>query len=259
MNEKICVARAEERGKLEAQFQTRVDKAKMELSEHEIQDLLSSNWFAQSIIASRLQKQLEEEKTKMEAQIQERIEAAKTQLSEDEIRQIITSNSTAISIFKGNLNKRLEVEKARITTTLKAEFEEKSSAMEVATNTKRPSAFTPTAQTPTVSPALLASGFPASPNEQISFGAGISRLTTLFGYPIAPLSASTSSTPSVTFGETWKPRTPLGVFSSSPIENSQSGNNAKVKPGTPYFGKRSRDTEDVGENEEGTKKLRSEN
>lgn len=259
LDEKITAARAEERGKLEAQFQARVDKAKMELSEHEIQDLLNSNWFAQSIMASRLHKRLEEEKTKMEVQIQERIEAAKTQLSEDEIRQILTSNSAAISIFKGNLNKRLEIEKARITTTLKAEFEEKSSAVEVAANTKRPSAFIAKAQTPTVSPALPASGFPAPPNEQISFGAGISRLTTPFGYPIAPLSTSPSSTPSVIFGQTWKPRTPLGFLSSSPIANLQSDNNARVKTETPFFGKRTRDTEDVGESEAGTKKSCSEN
>lgn len=259
LNDKINAARAEERGKLETQFQGKVEEAKKLLSEVEIRELFESNWFAQSLIASKLHKKLEEEKTKMEARIQERIEAAKTQLSEAEIRQILTSNSTAISIFKGNLNKRLEVEKSRITTTLKAEFEEKLHKIEYAAVTKTPSVAIPKAEKPIVSPALASSGFPASPNEPLSFGAGISRLTTPFGYPIAPLSTSPSSTASVIFGETWKPRTPLGVLSSSPIANSQSGNNEKLKLETPSFGKRSRDTEDVGESEAGTKKLRSEN
>jgi hypothetical protein len=188
-------------------------------------------------MTSKLHKRLEEEKTKIEAQIQERIEAAKTQLSEAEIRQILTSNSTAISIFKGNLNKRLDVEKSRMTATLKAEFEEKLRMIEDAAVTKRPSAVIPTTEKPAVSSALAASGFPASPNEQLSFGAGISRLTTPFGYPIAPLSTSPNSTPSVIFGETWKPRTPLGVLSSSPIAKLQSDNNARVKTETPFFGK----------------------
>ena len=259
VDEKISAARAEERGKLEAQVQGRVEKAKKLLSEVEIRELLESNWFAQSLMITKLHKRLEEEKTKMEAQVQERIEAAKTQLSEAEIRSILTSNSTAISIFKGNLKKRLEVEKSKITTALKAEFEEKLSAMEVAANTKRPSAVIPNVEKPIVSPALAASGFPASPNEQLSFGAGISRLTTPFSFPIAPLATSRSSSASVIFGETWKPRTPLGVLPSSPIGNSQSNNDVNIKPANPSLGKRSRDTEDVGERPAGSKKLCSEN
>jgi len=259
VDEKISAARAEERGKLEAQFQGRVEKAKKLLSEVEIRELLESNWFAQSLMITKLHKRLEEEKTKMEAQVQERIEAAKTQLSEAEIRSILTSNSTAISIFKGNLKKRLEVEKSKITTALKAEFEERLSAMEVAANTKRPSAVISNVEKPIVSPALTTSGFPASPSEQLSFGAGISRLTTPFGFPIAPLPSSPSSSASVIFGETWKPRTPLGVLSSSPIGNSQSNNNVNINSENPSLGKRSRDTEDVGERPAGSKKLCSEN
>jgi hypothetical protein len=206
-------------------------------------------------VDERLSAARAEETAKLETQFQERVERAKMQLSEVEIRELLTSNAVAISIFKGSLDKRLEIEKARLTATLKAEFEEKLRSAKDAANAKRSNSVISEEKKPAVTSTIA---FPASLNDQTSFGVGTSRLTTPFGYPVTALGSSSKSTFSAVFGESWKPRTPLQVLSSSPPSanlSPKSDRNAKLKIEWHSSGKRNRDTDDVGGREGEPKKI----
>jgi hypothetical protein len=276
-----------EKTKLEAQFQERVDVAKKELSDAEIQVLLKSNPTAIAIL---------------EADLANKVKEAKKQLSETEIREILRSNPTASAVFRINLNKELTDEKAKITATLKAEFEEKvRSAKEVAgteransdvlgvsqvlnmtkyqlkeANAKLSVVEMAAKERPCISvtaiwgevegmhsgiPATASiAAFPSPSSSQIGFGAGISRLTTPFGYPVGVLGSVTKTTsPS-------KPRGPLELLS-NPFANPkvqsqlfqkaevQSNNNIRFASETSPLFKRLRETDDVGGSDAGSKKV----
>jgi hypothetical protein len=206
-------------------------------------------------VDERLSAARAEETAKLEAEIQQRVEMAKKQLSEAEIGEILTSNTVAVSIFERNLNKRLEIEKARLTATLKAEIEEKLRSAEDVANTKRSTSVVSEEKKPAVPWTVT---FPASPNDQTSFRVGTSRLTTPFGYPVTALGSSSKPASPAVFGESWKPRTPLQVLSSSPPSanlSPKSDHNAKLMIEGPSSGKRNRDTDDVGGSKWGPKKF----
>jgi hypothetical protein len=328
MKESLAAAKAEEAAKLDAQFQFRVEAAKRQLSDDEVQELLKWNPSAIAIFKAKLAKQVEEAKKLLsDTEIREmfmsnptakailketlvkQVEEAKKQLSQAEIREMLKSNPIAVAVFKIHLNKQLNDEKAKIATAIRAEFEGKKFSAEEESNTgkanadvsgeeqsrlskmedqlKRANAKLSIVEKaaearpsttvkdiwceveqlrPAVSATVATPAFPSQPNSQTSFGAGISRLTTPFRYPITALGSSTKATSPVIFGQASKPRSPLELLSHafprpdiqpqvSPKPEVQSGNKPKVKGLMSSGFKRLRESGDVGGSEEGTKKF----
>ncbi|KAH8772163.1 hypothetical protein BGZ57DRAFT_928891 [Hyaloscypha finlandica] len=319
MKESLAAVKAEEAAKLDAQFQFRVEAAKRQLSDDEIQELLKWNPSAIAIFNAKLAKQVEEAKKLLsDTEIREmfisnptakaifretlvkQVEAAKSQLSQAEIREMLKSNPIAVAVFKIHLNKQLNDEKAKIVAAVRAEFEGKEFSVKEESNAEKANAdvsgedqtglrlgkmedqlkranakLSIVEKAAEARPSTTVKAIwreveqlrPAvSSNSQISFGAGISRLTTPFRYPITALGSSTKATSPVIFGQTSKPRGPLEVLSNafprsdiqpqvSPKTEVQSGGNPKVKSLMSSGFKRLRESGDVGGSEEGTKKF----
>jgi hypothetical protein len=330
MKESLAAAKAGEAAKLDAQFQFRVEAAKRQLSDDEVQELLEWNPSAIAIFKAKLAKQVEEAKKLLsDTEIREmfisnprakaifretlvkQVEAAKKQPSQAEIREMLKSNPIAVAVFKIHLNKQLNDEKTKITAAVRAEFEGKKFSAKEESNTgkanadvsgedqsglrlskmedqlKRANAKLSIVEKaaearpsttvkdiwrevgqlrPAVSSTVATPAFPLSPTNQTSFGAGISRLTTPFRYPITALGSSTKVTSPVIFGQASKPRSPLEVLSNafprsdiqpqiSPKTEVQSDNKPKVKSLMSSGFKRLRESGDVGGSEEGTKKF----
>lgn len=319
MKESLAAAKAEEAAKLDAQFQFRVEAAKRQLSDDEIQELLKWNPSAIAIFKAKLAKQVEEAKKLLsDTEIREmfisnptakaifretlvkQVEAAKNQLSQAEIREMLKSNPIAVAVFKIHLNKQLNDEKAKIVAAVRGEFEGKEFLAKEESNAEKANADVSgedqtglrlgkmedqlkraNAKLSIVEKAAEARSSttvkdiwreveqlrPAvSSNSQISFGAGISRLTTPFRYPITALGSATKATSPVIFGQASKPRSPLEVLSNafprsdiqpqvSPKPEVQSDGNPKVKSLMSSGFKRLRESGDVGGSEEGTKKF----
>jgi hypothetical protein len=267
MNKRIRDSTVEERNKLEAQFQERVDKAKKQLSESEIQEMLQSNTFAREIFSSNLNKHVIIEKKKLEAHFQELIETAKTQMSDAEIRALFTSNPAAVTIFNIKLNEHLEVGKGKITAVLNTESEGKPQSTETVPASGKVDISNSEKKTLSLSSAISTPAFPTAIKEEFSFGIGVSRLTTPFRYSVAPLASSPKTASPVVFGASSVPRSPLEVlsstFSSPNIQrhlspNSEIGSEEKAKAATDIQArfKRLRDTVDVGGIGGGLKKIR---
>jgi hypothetical protein len=261
MNKRIRDSNVEERNKLEAQFQERVDKAKKQLSEFEIQEMLQSNPTAIAIFNETLKKQLDvakkslsdleiremlqsntllkeifssnlnkhvEIEKKLEAHFQERIETAKTQMSDAEIRALFTSNPAAIAIFNIKLNEHPEVSKGKITAVLNAESEGKPQSTGTAPAGGKVDVSISEKKTLSLSSAISTPAFQTAIKEEFSFGVGVSRLTTPFRYSVAPLASSPKTASPVVFGASSVPRSPLevlsGAFSSPNIQRHLSPN-----------------------------------